>query len=88
MNNVMYEFGRDVKGSVDEWDIEIRDGIDICLEVLVEYGIELGLKFREGIFSSSMLDDGESLLLDIKNNNYNYEVIGNRVYDFINKIKI
>ncbi len=88
MNNVMYEFGRDVKGSVDEWDIEIRDGIDICLEVLVEYGIELGLKFREGIFSSSMLDDGESLLLDIKNNNYNFEVIGNRVYDFINKIKI
>jgi len=88
MNNVMYEFGRDVKGSIDEWDIEIRDGIDICLEVLVEYGIELGLKFREGIFSSSMLDDGESLLLDIKNNNYNYEVIGNRVYDFINKIKI
>ena len=88
MNNVMYEFGRDVKGSIDEWDIEIRDGIDICLEVLVEYGIELGLKFREGIFSSSMLEDGESLLLDIKNNNYNYEVVGNRVYDFINKIKI
>lgn len=88
MNNVMYEYGRNVKGSIDEWDIEIRDGIDICLEVLVEYGIELGLKFREGIFSNSMLDDGESLLLDIKNNNYNYEVIGNRVYDFINKIKI
>jgi len=88
MNNVMYEYGRNIKGSIDEWDIEIRDGIDICLEVLVEYGIELGLKFREGIFSSSMLDDGESLLLDIKNNNYNYEVIGNRVYDFINKIKI
>lgn len=88
MNNVMYEYGRNIKGSIDEWDIEIRDGIDICLEVLVEYGIELGLKFREGIFSSSMLDDGESLLLDIKNNNYNFEVIGNRVYDFINKIKI
>lgn len=81
MDNKMYNFGKLVKDYVSFWDVEIEDGIDNCLEILLEEKEEYGIEY-DGMFSDGMMDRGSKLLLDIKNSNYSYSIIGNMVYNF------
>ena len=85
MENNYYNFGSYVMEHVNFWDIEIEDGIDICLEILLEEKEKFGINYVDKMFSNNRLENGSKLLWDIKNGNYSLENVGKMVMEFFEK---